>query len=468
MNNKFCLINSTSSIIVLLVVLFFSSCKNSDIGEIAVQPPGDKLHLIYTDSVAIKSYTLPYQALVITSANTMSIFKQISTVNLLGQYNDPVFGMSKASFYTQFQLRDSLIIGLKSLKDSLYQSYFKDFVVDSTVLNLGYYGIYGDNTSIEKVQAFELAESIDKNSAYTSSSAFSYNAIPLGQGNFTPHLNDSLKINGIKEVPSFKFKLNLENNFQNYIQQNKYAINYFVNFNGIYVQSTTVGNGTGFIGYFNLASPSTTISIYYHYVSHLLGKKNVFYKDSLVNDKHDLFVSGTNARVTNFSNSFTGTPFENALTHTDVGDSVLFLKSLGLSKIKVTLPHLTDFSNKGLIINKAELVFFVEAGSVSEKNFSPPARLELSRIGDNGENISIGDKEASFAIYGGIYNPVKGSYTFNITRHVQSILNGHYKNNGMYLGFGPEQVAGTAERVVLYGCKNSKNKIKLYLTYTKI
>jgi hypothetical protein len=71
----------------------------------------------------------------------------------------------------------------------------------------------------------------------------------------------------------------------------------------------------------------------------------------------------------------------------------------------------------------------------------------------------------SSSLYGGRYNSADATYTFNITHHLQNIINEKVENNGFYLG--PSFRNEKARRVVLKGA-SSHAGIRLEVTYTKL
>ena len=99
-------------VVVLLGLLSFSSCsKDSGVGS-NVLPANDLLGAYACDTSTVLS-SIKLKDSIIT--NSTSLF-------LLGSYNDPVFGMTKASFYTQVLfpgLSVSYIFGSGCVLDSI-------------------------------------------------------------------------------------------------------------------------------------------------------------------------------------------------------------------------------------------------------------------------------------------------------------------------------------------------------------
>jgi hypothetical protein len=66
--------------------------------------------------------------------------------------------------------------------------------------------------------------------------------------------------------------------------------------------------------------------------------------------------------------------------------------------------------------------------------------------------------------YGGLYNPLAGTYSFNITQHLQQIITGEKQNTAFYL-VHPERNT-SPKRVVLKSGK-SASPFEFDITYTR-
>jgi len=69
------------------------------------------------------------------------------------------------------------------------------------------------------------------------------------------------------------------------------------------------------------------------------------------------------------------------------------------------------------------------------------------------------------AYFGGTYNASNKTYTFNISRHIQDLINNNTVDYGMYLIATGSSIQ--ANRSVLNSFKHPSNKIKLNITYSK-
>ena len=69
------------------------------------------------------------------------------SLQLIGKYNDPTFGTSTASVYTQVNLEGTPAFGINPIADSL-------------VLCLAYAGYYGDTLPSQKIDVYQLTENM--------------------------------------------------------------------------------------------------------------------------------------------------------------------------------------------------------------------------------------------------------------------------------------------------------------------
>ena len=122
-------------------------------------------------------------------------------------------------------------------------------------------------------------------------------------------------------------------------------------------------------------------------------------------------------------------------------------------------------------INKAELVFQIDTITSDKDNYTPPSRLLLTYIDKNGnERMPVDATEFSYAYFDG-YLRSDYTYHFNITQHLQRIIDitdpeeeGYVGNQGFFLTTGRRP--DIANRVVLEGA-NQPDGIKLIITYSK-
>jgi hypothetical protein len=423
---------------ILSFAFLFSCEKPSDIG-LEIQPPGDKLDVIYCDTISLVTY----------SALEDSIRTDETSYNLLGSYSDPVFGKHTASFYTQIRLSSNA----PSFGDSA--------TVDSLVLSLGYADYYGDTLSPQSIKVYRLAEDIYKDSSYYSNRELKITGELLGSKTFYPTPTDSVYVGGdtLKAQLRIRLNNNLGNDFLSLAGSTQLSdnSNFLEYFKGLYVTSVPVSS-TGCIMSFNLLSYLSSVTLYY---------KNAD-NDSL---KYIFVINENCARFNHFNHSkyWYADPYLRSEIYGDTlkGDSILYLQGIGGLKVRIQYPYLTDLAKNGKIaINKAELIIPVDDDDMTLDNYDPPDRLALLEEKDGNIRFLLDQYEGA-AYYNGYYDETGKQYRFNIARHVQQVVDGIKENLGLSLVVYTTERPIKANRVVLKGSKRTEN-LRLLVTYTKL
>ena len=170
-------------------IVLFIGCKKteSDVG-IGLQPDSELLNTTSVDTFAIKTYSVKADSLL---TSNLSVFP-------LGRINDPVFGHTTASIYTQILLSE----------ENVDFGNVDDISIDSVVLSLDYEGSYG-NIASNTFQVYQIkSEGIfpSKMECY-SNSIFDTPKLIGELHNYTPNISDSVTVNGIKEPAQLRIKL---------------------------------------------------------------------------------------------------------------------------------------------------------------------------------------------------------------------------------------------------------------------
>lgn len=139
----------------LIFFLLLTTCNKPEVIGLDVQPLGDKLNISFCDTSTLITYTVREDSI---RADEMAL-------NLLGSYDDPDFGPSSASFYTQFFLPVNNV------------DFGTGFTPDSLVLSLALSDYYGDLSSDHTIKIFELSEDIYADSSYYSTRDFEYDQV---------------------------------------------------------------------------------------------------------------------------------------------------------------------------------------------------------------------------------------------------------------------------------------------------
>ncbi|MEP7168444.1 MAG: DUF4270 family protein, partial [Bacteroidota bacterium] len=167
--------------------VFIYSCKEPDNVGLNVLPKSDLSSLNYSDTTSLVTSVVREDSLSATG----------NSANLVGVINDNVFGVTKASFYSQVLL------------SSVGVAFGSNPHCDSMILTLAYSGYYGDTTALHSFEVDRLNEYIQSDSNYYSNKTFSTSDV---LGTFTtseifPH--DSVLVNGTNTSPHLRIPLDI-------------------------------------------------------------------------------------------------------------------------------------------------------------------------------------------------------------------------------------------------------------------
>ena len=120
-------------------------------------------------------------------------------------------------------------------------------------------------------------------------------------------------------------------------------------------------------------------------------------------------------------------------------------------------------------INKAELVIKADTSLITAlcDTFPPPTSLIVFAIADDGSMVPVPDAFEGATYFGGTFNKTTQTYTFNITRYIQQILDGKRNNNGIYI-LASNGVLYSNRVIIGGGSSASARQMKLNITYTKL
>lgn len=436
-----------------LIVITFLSCTNdpSKTG-VGLLPTGDLIVIKKVTVPNIQAYTVHDEKLRTDEPK----------YNLLGTFNDPVFGKTTADFACQYRL-------------SGYPGFSATSQIDSLVLYMAYKEIYGDTLTPQNLKVYELASDIpydDKFYQDTDLKGLSKGDV-LAEKSYVPKFKlDSLTstYGSTKLLPkdtvSQEISFQLGATFINKLlaadsltnSDNDRFLQYF---KGLYVEASDVNHGgavlkilgSGLMMYYHLPNDTTKYSF--------------------------LYTNNSNAsRVSRFTHNYSTTTFSTNLDTQLNQDSLIYLQTTGGLRTKILIPNLgiwsklipelkNDKDTVRLTINQADLIF-TEDTIISDPNtYKPNEQLVFSAIDSLGKTYLPSDYAFYPAYYGGQYNATDHTYRFNIAKHIQDIIEKKKgkENHGFYLetAFKNESY----RRVVLKGA-TSKTGIKLQITYSKI
>ncbi|MCU0370631.1 MAG: DUF4270 domain-containing protein [Bacteroidales bacterium] len=435
---------SAGLIIVLALLLLTCKDDNNNLG-LDLQPPDDKLFVYSTDTNTIVAFSQ-----IVDSVKTDE-----TSLSPLGSMMDPVFGVSTASFYTQFRLSQTAFnFGTTPYPDSL-------------VLTLDYAGFYGDSTSAMTIRVYELAEQIEIDSAYYSNMTLEAKTTLLAEKTFVPNFTDSVVVKEDTLAPHLRINLTdityslavkLLETPADSLDNNASFLNYFY---GLYVTAEPAYSG-GAILYFNLMSTLSGMTLYYHNVS----------GDSL---EFPYLINSNCARFGSFTHDYSlgDASFRAQVVEKDtaLGTNICYVQALGGVKTFIRFPNLKNFyTDSKIAVNEAR--FFLKCAE-TEPILDPATLLIMVRRTEDGSYEILDDQLQGSDYFGGYYDDDDDGYWFRITSTVQDLMRADTTQTDygfeIYLSGG----AVNGERVLLGGSdpqvpELAEDKMKLVITYTKL
>ncbi len=392
----------------LFFVFTVVSCSKpaGEIGAI-VQPEDSKLKVFWTDTAAIYAYSIPDNDTVRTDG--------LSTT-MLGSMMDPTFGLTTTSFYTQIMLS---VTGHR---------FGENPMLDSLVLQLRYTGgAYGDTTTMQTAHVYRMEESLYFDSIYYSNIDIPVLPTDYANYSFTPRPRDSTIVGGDTTSPVLRINLsNMTPDLGNYLLNMDTTVmdsnDVFVeNFKGLYVTAEAVSQG-GALVYFDLLNSRSKMIIYYHNDE----------EDSL---SFDYPITLITKHVSKYEHDFQlGDPdfvAEVVNNDTALGSNKFYAQGAAGVAVILKIPNIQKWTKYGTIaLNEAKLVL---PGNSEDTLFYAPIKMALAEIQDDGSYGYLPD-DGEEHYFGGVYKTSTNSYTFRITRYLQSLISDPDKNNnGLYM-----------------------------------
>jgi len=366
--------------------------------------------------------------------------------NLLGSFNDPVFGRTDASFVAQFRL-------------PFYRAFLPTAAIDSAVLIMTYKTIYGDTVSSQNLQVYELASSLNYEAKYLSSFNVGNLAAtePIGTGNFIPKFRtDSTKVDTTTQVIRVRLKNSFGSSLIGIDSLNLASSDLFLKvFKGLYIRSTPISRKGTLVSIINAPMANTTesnprIFLYYHDAK----------SDTL---SYGCEITTNSANVASYVHDYSNAKFYTNLNKENNTDSLIYIQPTGGIKSKILVPSLSTWKDSAnYAINKATLTFHADTIMSDSRRYEMPKRLYLT-LDSLGTEIFPADSKLSSSYYGGFYDATTATYSFNVTQHLQQIITGKKQNYAFYLVQSERNFS--AKRVVLKGLGSSK-PVELNIAYT--
>ncbi|MEE4259313.1 MAG: DUF4270 family protein [Bacteroidales bacterium] len=425
------------------LIIFVISCAKpaGEVGAI-IQPEDSKLQVFWTDTAYVYAYSVPDDSVRTDGLST----------TLLGSIMDPTFGHTTASFYSQFMLEES------------GHRFGENAQVDSLILQLKYTGnSYGDTTTQLTANVYQMEGELDLASEYYSNVDIPVFPIDYANYSFAPKPHDSVVVGD--DTISQVLRINLSDinpDLANYLlnidstlmDSNDVFMDYF---KGLYVTTAPV-SANGSLVNFDLFNARSKMTLYYHNSE----------EDSL---EFDYPITVITQYASKYEHDFeSGSPDfveQVAQGETALGSNKFYVQGISGVAATIKTPNIPDWSQLGTVaLNEAKLVL---PGNSMDTLYNAPIKLALAVINGDGTYGFLPDENGQDLYFGGEYKASTRSYTFRITRYLQSLINDPtIQNNGLYLIVRGGSIY--PNRFVFNGHEPESDTTRLHLeiTYTNL
>jgi hypothetical protein len=433
------------SLLVLATLVFSCAKEPHDIGT-GVIPPNSKLEFAYDTVIYVEAYSFIED----------SVRTDETSLNVLGSYWDPTFGITTASFYTQLRL------------SSTGHSYGTSPVVDSAFITLSYSGSYADTIANLTLKIHELNDTIGYSTEYYSNSNLAFDAAALYSAQTLIKPSDSILIDTTKVSP--RLQIRIDQTAASFIQKlltaNETVMGSNVEFTkyikGLYF---TVENASapdqGILAYVNLEAAISGLTLHYHNTTDTLSFQYVF--------------GSSAARFNNYNHfgyQHADPIFKQQVLQKDtsLGKDFIYVQATAGVKTFLRFPDLSKlkYNGKAAAINEARLVFY---DTENNQDYKAPGSLLLIKETSSGDIGFLPDQYINETYYGGYRDSTNYNYSFRVTRYIQSlVLNNEPISNRLLLQAPSSAVRG--HRMIIGGSQPSNPNfsakgIKLQVLFTK-
>ncbi len=433
--------------LLLLAVVVFSCSKEANKLGTSVVPANSRLQFGYDTAITINAYSMIDD----------SVRTDETSLNVLGSYWDPVFGITTASIYGQLRL------------PSTGHSFGTNPVIDSAVLVLSFSGAYGDSSAMQTIKLHEVTEQMYYDSIYYSNKSLQIDPIPLASKTFLASPYDSVLVDTVKVSP--RMKIRIDQSAPAFIQKlltasttvmasNDEFIKYVY---GLYLTAESpAGSNQGLLMYLNLESTISGLTLYY---------KN----DETDSLSFDYVINSSSARYNNYNHfgyAQANPEFIQQVVQKDtiLGKNTLYLQAMGGVKTVLKFPDLSNLTQDGKVaINEARLVIY---DGEHNSTYKAPGSLILIRQKSDGDIAFLPDQYIGDTYFGGTYDSTLYNYNFRITRYIQSLVAGTELSSTSLFLLAPS-AAVRGHRLVINGTAPSnqavaQKKIQLQVLFTKL
>ena len=445
---------SLKIILPILVFVIFSCKKDHGVLGVDVQPAEDNLNAENITGLSVTAHTLPYDS--IASFNDRYKF--------IGSNNDPDFGRTDYGLYFNVNMTLANIdFGVNSRISSAEivlaldaEAYAGDKLAKLT------YSVYPIETALSPSEIYYTSDARHHNAGSAPISIYTttYSIADNGQAILRIKLDSAYAETLLHDTPNL---------VSNDVFQAKYK--------GYYIKASLQGNEEGVIYKANLEDDLS--GFYLHY------KTGTAVTDTIINFKFTF--TGSTAAKFNTVKFSPKQVIKDQFQDSTLGASSLYLKGMGMTKLKIHIPFIQNHSDSFKIaVNRAELVLNTVPYTGISRYYTPP-KLVLLSIDSISRETYAQDllTTTDYVRYDGVYDSTNKRYVFNIAREAQLIFSGKKKNRGFYLvaanadlSLSNVYMPGSEillplrrdvyyERVIFYGSNNTQLKPTFNLNYVR-
>lgn len=398
------------------------SCKKDRLIGSEIQPDG------YLDALTLVD-TLSVEAKTILSDPQRSTRLQ----NFVGQVQNESFGKAKASLYLNFSL---------STENIFLEFPSSDYTVEDLTLTVFPMNAYGDLSDSLTLSVYQIEEPMVIDSSYKSNAEFRLDDQPVGSETIGFASDEELAAlyvldpDDSTDVAYEGLQFSLSKDLGSYLLQgigSSYSTSSdFVEFFGglAIVPSYADATADGALYNFDVMSAAAGLKLTYSYPF-------PDDPDSTIYQTLVYRVGSSNTRFNKFDLDYSGSAVETAIAAKTQSEKV-YVQGMSGVKTSIGIPHFQRFIDKtDAAISKAELVFQTDDSQPEGLDFASRLYLldyEIPTLGDTIETLTL-DYAYNETRYGGVYDNASGTYTFDVTRQLQKIIELAQNGEPYYLGF---------------------------------
>lgn len=430
-------------LILTLLSLTFSCRKDPSKIGLEINPESDNLDLGIDTMIFFASYTVEYDSM--TTSNSSGL--------LLGSINDPIFGTTQASFFTQLRLEKN------------NPNFGTNATLDSVCLQLGYLGRWGDSTTMMTANVYLLEEAFEDSTTYYADSELRYIKDTIGQLTFLENIKDSVTVVTSQDTTTYPpfLSIRLNDTFGKKLLESvsDFSTNesFLEKFPGIHVAVEPVQGDFGKVLYFSPTSSLSKIVLYYSNTDAKTSFSFPINSSCIRFNKYDLDHSNAASEFAKQLNATEPTP--------DLGNERLYLQPLSGARVRVNLEGIERLREmENIVLNEVALELFVDG---YDEHLPPPSQLSLLTYSEGKTNWLIDANPYSnpSGYFDGKFNESKKGYRMRITRYIQQLLlDETVGETDVYLEI--DGSALVANRAVLFGNNpsDSEKRARIRVVYT--